>query len=439
MRIVTRRRLLHGSGMALLSAPFLLASAACIPQRGPGASGTTTQASLPVTIYWTAWGGAERIEQYRSQAERFTQANPPIMVQFIPQTGDYNEKVTAMLASSTQLDVARIDAYFMASYVDRGLLLQLDSLMKSDKTFRKDDYFEGAFLDRHQVFDGKIFGMPSGDSPRVVWYNTAAFAKASYPTPNELEAKGQWTVEAYVNALRAVSQGSGDDRVWGGRAYVYGPEMWPFVRMNGGHVLAPDFKSCVIDQPEAVEALQAQVDLEQKLRVAPGPSVQVPGNAFETGRLVTYISGNWDAQSYKLRNFRDWDIAPLPRGARGRFTVHKPNSLTIPAASRYHAQAWKLIRYLVDDLEREYIDSGIFIAFRKDNEEYFLKNFPGPNARWFIEPFRRKEVIPIDLTKHWAEMHRIMVTEMNAAREGKKSVKEAATEIKRQVNVLLSQ
>lgn len=45
----------------------------------------------------------------------------------------------------------------------------------------------------------------------------------------------------------------------------------------------------------------------------------------------------------------------------------------------------------------------------------------------------------ISWAKHWAEMHRIMVSEMNAAREGKKSVKEAASEIRRQVNVLLSQ
>ncbi|MER3405452.1 MAG: hypothetical protein C4289_10115 [Chloroflexota bacterium] len=120
MRILTRRQLLQKTGAPLLFASPVLASGACLPRRGADAPDAgKAPAGPPVTIYWTAWGGAERIEQYRSQADRFTQASPSIVVEFIPQTGDYNEKVMAMLASSTQLDVARIDAYFMASYVDR--------------------------------------------------------------------------------------------------------------------------------------------------------------------------------------------------------------------------------------------------------------------------------------------------------------------------------
>jgi hypothetical protein len=111
----------------------------------------------------------------------------------------------------------------------------------------------------------------------------------------------------------------------------------------------------------------------------------------------------------------------------------------MPTTTKHKDQGWRLMRYLVDDLEKEYIDSGTFMNFRKENSDYFVKNYPGPNAKWFVEPFAKKEVIPVDVTRHWTEMRRVLDEEMNAARDGKKSVRDAAGEFKRQVDLLLKQ
>ena len=74
--------------------------------------------------------------------------------------------------------------------------------MTADKSFRRADYLDGVFLDHHQVFDGKVYGIPNGDSPRVLFYNTAVWRSAGAPDPNELEARGQWTWDAFLAALR---------------------------------------------------------------------------------------------------------------------------------------------------------------------------------------------------------------------------------------------
>jgi multiple sugar transport system substrate-binding protein len=347
-------------------------------------------------------------------------------------------QITSMLAADTQLDVARLDGYFIASYVANKSILQLDPLMAADKSFKKDAYLDGVFLEHHQVFDGKTYAMPNGDSPRVLFYNTAVYRSAGAPDPNELEARGQWTWDAHLTALRQISKGTGADKVWGTRAYLGGAELWPWIRMSGGRVLSADLKTVQIDQPDAVSALQWQVDLIQKHQVAPGPG-QEPPNAFTTGKLASFVSGNWEAQSWKLAGFKDFNLVPLPKGPKGRFTVFKPNGLAMPTTVKHKDQAWKLMRYLVDDLEREYIDSGTFMNFRKDNTEYFAKAYPGPNAKWFVEPFAKKEVIPVDVTRVWTDMRKIMDDELAAARDGKKSVKDAASEIKRLVDPLLKQ
>ena len=406
---------------------------------GTGGDQKAATTSGPVTIYWSAWGAGERIDQYKGQAERFTKVNPNIKVEFVAQSSsDYNVQITSLLASNTQLDVARLDGYFIAGYVANKSIVQLDSLMSGDKSFKKSDYLDGVFLDHHQVFDGKTFAMPSGDSPRVLFYNTAVYKSAGAADPNELETRGLWTWDAHLAALRQISKGAGADKVWGTRAYLGGAELWPWIRMNGGRVLSQDLKTVQIDQPDAVSALQWQIDLIQRHQVAPGPG-QEPPSAFTTGKLASFVSGNWEAQQWKLTGFKDFSVAPLPKGSKGRFTAFKPNGMTMPTTVKHKDQAWKLMRYLVDDLEKEYIDSGIFMNFRKDNTEHFTKAYPGPNAKWFVEPFAKKEVVPVDVTRVWTDMRKIMDTELAAARDGQKSVKDATAEIKRQVDPLLKQ
>lgn len=435
----TRRAAVRLAAGLPLAVPAVLAAACGAGGTGTGDAGQTAPSSGPVTIYWSAWGGGERVDQYKSQAERFTRANPNIKVEFIAQSGsDYNAQIAALLASNTQLDVARLDGYFISSYVAIRSILQLDPILNADTSFKKGDYLDGVFLDHHQVFDGKIYAMPNGDSPRVLFYNTAVWKSTGAQDPNELEARGQWTWDNFLTALKQVSKGAGSDKVWGTRAYLTGAELWPWVRMNGGRVLSPDLKTVQIDQPAGLEALQWQLDLINKHQVAPGAG-QEPANAFTTGKLASFVSGNWEAQAWKLSGFKDFSVAPLPKGPRGRFTVFKPNGLAMPVTVKHKAQAWKLMRYLVDDLEKEYIDSGTFMNFRKENSDYFVKNYPGPNAGWFVEPFAKKEVIPVDVTRHWVDMRKILDEEMTAVRDGKKSVNDAASEIKRLVDPLLKQ
>lgn len=444
MQSVTRRFIVQSAPLAAVAGSGLLA-AACGASQGTGGTqadgGKPSSSSTPVTIYWSAWGGGERVDQYKSQAERFTKANPNIKVEFVAQgSGDYNEQIIAMLASNTQLDAARLDGYFISGYVARKNILALDEIMKGDKTFKKSDYLDGAFMENHQVIDGKTYAMPSGDSPRVLFYNTAVWKSAGAPDPNELESKGQWTWDAYLNGMKQIaSKTAGGNKVWPGLTYISGPDLYPWVRMTGGRVLSQDLKSVQIDRPEAISALEWLVDLVQKHKLAPMPADKVGGGDIETGKLASFASGNWEAQGFKLRNFKDFDIAPLPKGPKGRFTLFKPNGLTMPVSVKHKDQTWKLMRYLVDDLEKEYIDSGTFMSFRKDNVDYFLKNFPGPNAKWFVEPFNKKEVIAADVTKHWGDMRKVVDTELGAARDGNKSVKDATTEIKRQVEQLLKQ
>jgi multiple sugar transport system substrate-binding protein len=437
---LSRRGLLRsGAATAAIGSGVLAAACGAAGGTESGTGSTAAQSAGPVTIFWSAWGAGERVDQYKSQAERFTKANPNIKVEFIAQSGtDYNAQITSLLTSNTQLDVSRLDGYFISSYVANKSILQLDPLMSADKSFKKQDYLDGVFLDHHQVFDGKTYAMPNGDSPRVLFYNTALWQSAGAQDPNELESKGQWTWDTFLTALRQISRGAGTDKVWGTRAYLTGPEMWPWVRMNGGRVLSQDLKTVQVDQAPALEALQWQLDLITKHQVAPAAG-QEPANAFTSGKLASFVSGNWEAQSWKLAGFKDFSVAPLPKGPRGRFTVFKPNGLAMPNTVKHKDQAWKLMRYLVDDLEKEYIDSGTFMNFRKENSEYFTKNYPGPNAKWFVEPFSKKEVIPVDITKHWGDMNKILNEEMNAARDGKKSLRDATGEVKRQVDLLLKQ
>src|SRR5687767_3274792 len=143
----TRRAIVRSAAGIPLAGATILAAACGAAGTGSSAGSGAPATSGPVTIYWSAWGTGERVDQYKGQAERFTKANPNIKVEFIPQSGtDYNVQITTLLASNTQLDVARLDGYFISSYVANKSILQLDPLMSGDKSFKKSDYLDGVFL-----------------------------------------------------------------------------------------------------------------------------------------------------------------------------------------------------------------------------------------------------------------------------------------------------
>ncbi|MGC9361047.1 MAG: ABC transporter substrate-binding protein, partial [Anaerolineae bacterium] len=152
---------------------------------------TATPVMQEVTVRFMIWGGAAEKAAWDARYKLFRDKYPNIRVAIVYPPGNYQEKLTAMIASGTAPDVfipgsMRLD-------VPRGILLPLDAYMEADPDFDADDFLPGT-LERGQ-YQGVQYCMPGGIGPQVVFWNVDYFEEAGLENPNDLHERGEWTLE----------------------------------------------------------------------------------------------------------------------------------------------------------------------------------------------------------------------------------------------------
>ncbi len=76
-------------------------------------------------------------------------------------------------------------------------ILNLDPFMSADKNLNLADFIGGALAATTR--DNKVWSLPIGITPTVMWYDSAAFANARIPTPTF-----GWDISAFKDALKAL-------------------------------------------------------------------------------------------------------------------------------------------------------------------------------------------------------------------------------------------
>lgn len=105
-----------------------------------------------------------------------------------------HNKIMTMVAGGSQLDIISLDTVWPAEFADSNLILPLDDYL--------DDNFADQFVDiawNQLRYDGKQYGIPTGNDAKWLFYNTEVLEKAGYSEPpktwEELSEMSQKMVE----------------------------------------------------------------------------------------------------------------------------------------------------------------------------------------------------------------------------------------------------
>ncbi len=119
-----------------------------------------------------------------------------------PQVGMVNLRV---VSEPMSMAASHSDCFYLPTNavptLNGNLVLNLDPFLTTDPSFDKNDY-AGSVLAAVQR-DNKTYALPVGIEPLVLRYNVARLKAANLPEP-----ANNWTVEAFVDALRALKPGS---------------------------------------------------------------------------------------------------------------------------------------------------------------------------------------------------------------------------------------
>jgi multiple sugar transport system substrate-binding protein len=399
---------------------------------GEGAAAPGGVPNRPVTLTYLNWFGPNDPQAavlFPHALAVFRARYPQVNIESIVASGSIMEKFLALAAAGTTPDVVALNPQFVEPLRARGALADLTPYVKRDAaTFQPEDFAEATLL--RAIRSGRWYVIPLQMGLWFMLYNVSVFEAAGVGKPD-----ASWTWDRLREAVWLVK----------GRApEVVGMTMPPYelpVRANGGDILSPDEKRCVLDQPPAVEAIQWNADLRLKHRVVPMPEEtagQTTRQLFDTGRLAVHIGdpGFLSVTQRGQLSFR-WDIATVPRGRVRHVSTVKGPSLAIAAESKEKETAWAwLAHYTGVEMQRYVAVEGKIVSARKSALKAFVELDEGYNKQALLDT--AAIALPMPYIARYDEMDKEIQAGLDAVYSGTQTARVAMAEVARKVNEILA-
>jgi multiple sugar transport system substrate-binding protein len=267
------------------------------------------------------------------------------------QTGNAAEarpKLAAQMAAGQPPDVLRFN-WPHHELVAARAFADLTPLANKDKNLDLKDFYPRIteFYRQPKVSGAgnALWAFPQNYATEALYYNRAVLKAAGIPEPND-----NWTWDDLVTHAKGIRATSPDS--WGVEVRTIRIDhiLWSF---GGGFVDDTGTRVTVADAP-SVQALEFIGDLFNKHHVQP-TAADLQGVAggtttlFTTGKLGFQFGPENNVVRNNLVTGLDFDVAPVPRGPKGRFTFFFPGGVTALAASKYPAAAYDLAKWFAID------------------------------------------------------------------------------------------
>jgi multiple sugar transport system substrate-binding protein len=285
------------------------------------------------------------IKKRKAQAKAFMAANPKATVKIVtvPATG-YDQKIMTRIAGGNAPDLFGSGDVQIPTLVNRNYALDLKPYMEADN-FDTDAFYPEVI--EALTYDGKIVGLTDLWDTQALYYNRGMFRAAGLEEPT-----ADWTWDDYREAAKKLTKGEGRDKVYGSLWQKWWVPVSDAVQAAGGSVYGEDAKSCTLNQPEGVKALEF-LDSLRKDGSDPGATEdrvlgRTGDEVFMAGKAAMMVGdGRWGVGAFSEAEDLDWAVAPLPKGPSGERSnfFHMP-MFAIASNSKNPDLAWKFLRYV---------------------------------------------------------------------------------------------
>ena len=296
----------------------------------------------------------------------FEEANPDIDVEWRRVGGNYDDQIIVALAAGVAPDIFVVDGINVPAWAEQGFIRSIpESVIPWDV---RTDYWPPTL--EEMEWEGKLYALGLETNSHVLFYNAVHFEEAGVQPPQywedipdlarrftvDLDGDGsfdRWTLE--------MTQGYGEYGMW-----ILSPWIW----QNGGDILRDG--KIVVDQAEAVDAVQFLGDLAHQYDAVPLPGQQ-KFSFFEGGASMNiagpFLFGPLDASGMA------WGAAPTPYPRNGqRVSGVGGWHWAVNANTQHPDEAYRVMQYLASQPFVELIASSYGTPVRRsvalDNPQY---------------------------------------------------------------------
>lgn len=325
--------LILGGGSLLAACAASTPAAPASAQKTPASGGAAQQ----LKVYWHPGHNYEAYKAVWAQAEK--DLNVKVNVELF----QWPDMRTKLLTGFTSGDVPDLmeGGLWTLEFAKNGYLEPLDGyIAKNGASMGYPTDWISQAPEQNQ-YEGKWYGIQLHLTANTLFYNPKLLESAGVTKPPTTWAE-------FLAAAKAVKEKTG---VWG-----YAPEYQvsqaptAFLWQNDVKWWDPQKRELTLNTPEAVEALQFQVDLVRTHKVAPEPQptagYEGPANLFIAKKAAMITTGPWNIQPIR-KGAPDltWDIAPPLKG-KVQATYYAGVNLSIAKDSKNKDIAWELMKRL---------------------------------------------------------------------------------------------
>lgn len=336
-------------------------SAAAKPSDAPKSTAGDTPAKTEDTnseINFMGWGGDTEKAVFQKLIDNYMKKYPNKKVKYtVVPPGEYYQKLDTLIASKKAPDVFYAGDAPFVKYVSSGVLLNLESYLKSNKEIDPNNIWKQA-LDRYRfngknVGSGELYGLPKDVGPWAFAYNKDLFDKAGLPYPSA--KPGEYTWDDMLKAAQKLTAKGANGKIdqFGVAAYTLESAVWA----NGGDYVDYATGKVKIDDPAFTDAMQFVADLNLKYHVSPSPEdekAQASYARFVAGKVAMFPMGPWDQPAFWNLPFK-WDIAAWPASPKTGKSATWLGSLgfVVSKDTKFPADAFNLAAFLSVDQDSQ--------------------------------------------------------------------------------------
>ena len=286
---------------------------------------------------------------------------------------ELTDQLTLALSSGNVPDIVSLDDILAPYYNSISALSDISEEFAGLEF--KDSFSQG--MVELGTYDGKQYAIPFAPDVSIMFYNKPHFKEAGL-NPE----KGPETWSEFVDYAQKLTRDGRYGYTYnggGGQMFTFVPYIWS----NGGDLLSEDGKTCLLDHPEAIEALQLYDDLTNKYKAAPEGvttySWSESQDAFLTGKVSMTVLGNSQLYTF-LTEHPDFDfgVCLIPKKDGKEYSSFGGGDLiAIMEQSKNKEAAWDFVEYaLSEEVQVELFAKNGLLPARTDlfDNEYFNKN-----------------------------------------------------------------
>ena len=300
--------------------------------------------------------------------------------------GQYWDKLITGLPAGSAPDVFSINALNVRDYAKNGYLLDITSLFEDGSVDLTK--FPQHVIDTHTV-NGTLWGIPKDFDSIAVFYNKDMFDAAGVAYPAD-----DWTWDDFIATAKALTDA--DNGIYGVAIAPTGQQWgYDYIFGNGGQVFDEN-GACVVNSPEAVEAIQKLADAILVEGVSPTVEDQVELDAdtrFQSGMIAMTFNGSWNMGTY-VGVFGDrLGVAPLPI-MKERKTISHCLSW-VGAASTQHPEEVKKFLAFMGSYDAQALTADVVIPAYEGCDALWAAKFEGYNTEAFLGAANEGWAVPL--------------------------------------------